>query len=100
MRSLLPIAWAYEVMPDAQGRLGPHTTLVVRTTGDGYTVLGIFPGPELAERFWTSLTAAPHERLFDTPRTLGGAPADPAHHAEPPAPQPGPETVPGPEPVP
>lgn len=73
MKAHLPINWAYEVMPDAQHRLGQDTTLVVRTTGDGYTVLGIFPGPELAERFWASLTAAPHERLFDGPGTFGGA---------------------------
>jgi hypothetical protein len=74
MRAQWPIAWAYEVVPDAEGRLGPHTTLVVRTTGDGYTVLGIFPGPELAERFWAALIAAPHERLFDGPGAPGGAP--------------------------
>lgn len=94
MRSLLPIAWAYEVMPDAQGRLGPDTTLVVRTTGDGYTVLGIFPGPELAERFWTSLTAAPHERLFDTPAALGAGAAPSGPRAKPPTQPPAPEPVP------
>jgi hypothetical protein len=88
------MSWAYEVMPDAHGRLGPASTLVVRTTGDGYTVLGIFPGPELAERFWTSLTAAPHERLFDTPGTLGGAPEPASHPPEPPTPRPEPEPAP------
>ena len=71
MTRLLPMSWAYASLPDPQARLGVHTTLVVRAEGADYTVLGIFPGPELAERFVEALAATPHESLFDGPTMIG-----------------------------
>jgi hypothetical protein len=70
MTSVLPLEWHYAVLPDEHERLGKETTLVVRVTGEDYTILGIFPGKELAETFLEVLAAAPHERLSDSPAVL------------------------------
>lgn len=91
MTRRLPMSWAYATVPDPQARLGVHTTLVVRTEGADYTVLGIFPGPELAERFVEALAASPHESLFDGPTMIGPgyegpsrpSPLGPAKEADP-----------------
>jgi hypothetical protein len=71
----LPMEWHYALLLDDQERLGPETRLVVRVTGEDYTILGIFPGTELAEKFLEVLAAAPHERLFDSPAGLPSAPS-------------------------
>ncbi|MNS32673.1 hypothetical protein D3C72_647660 [compost metagenome] len=91
MTRILPMAWGYQAISDPQARLGVHTTLVVRTDGGGYTVLGVFPGPELADRFLETLSVAPHESLFDGPTMIGPgyegpsrpSPPGPAKEAEP-----------------
>jgi hypothetical protein len=67
MTSVLPLEWHYAVLPDERERLGKDTTLVARVTGDDYTILGIFPGTELAEKFLEVLVVAPQESLFDAP---------------------------------
>lgn len=59
--------WHYAMFPDERQRLGPHTTLVARVDGEDYTILGIFPGQELAQHFLELLASAPHESLFDSP---------------------------------
>ena len=88
MTYILPTWWAYEAIPDHLARLGSDTTLVVRATADGYTVLGVFPGPELAERFLEALIQAPRESLFNAPVKLSAPLLNPPAPApDPPAPR-------------
>ena len=102
MTHVVPMAWTYQAIPDPQARLGAHTTLVVRTEGADYTVLGVFPGPELAERFLEALAERPHESLFDRPMAIAAgyewpsrpSPPGPSRKAEPPCPPPSTPTPP------
>ena len=64
------VDWHYALLPDEAFRLGKDTRLVVRVTGEDYTILGVFPGLELAEKFLEVLATAPHESLFDSPTVV------------------------------
>lgn len=58
--------WHYAMFPDEHRRMGKDTTLVARVTGDDYTILGIFPGIELAEKFMEVLAADIHRGQVGT----------------------------------